>query len=96
MEALHQRGWTLGGEPSGHILTLDLCTTGDAIMAALQVLLAMQQADAPLKELASGITKAPQVLINVNVDSPAGICEHPQMVEAKQPMSSKWAHGGES
>ncbi len=83
MEALHQRGWTLGGEPSGHILTLDLCTTGDAIIAALQVLLAMQQADAPLKELASGITKAPQVLINVNVDSPAGICEHPQMVEAQ-------------
>lgn len=83
MQALHQRGWTLGGEPSGHILTLDLCSTGDAIIAALQVLLAMQQADTPLKDLATSITKAPQVLINVNVDSPAGVCEHPQMVEAQ-------------
>ena len=41
MEALHQRQWILGGEPSGHILTLDLCSTGDAIVAGLQVLLAM-------------------------------------------------------
>ena len=83
MQALHQRGWTLGGEPSGHILTLDLCSTGDAIIAALQVLLAMQQADTPLKDLATGITKAPQVLINVTVDSPAGVCEHPLMIEAQ-------------
>ncbi len=83
MQALHQRGWTLGGEPSGHILTLDLCSTGDAIIAALQVLLAMQEADMPLKDLATGITKAPQVLINVSVDSPAGVCEHPQMIEAQ-------------
>lgn len=83
MQALHQRGWTLGGEPSGHILTLDLCSTGDAIIAALQVLLAMKQADTSLKDLATGITKAPQVLINVNVDSPAGVSEHPQMIEAQ-------------
>jgi phosphoglucosamine mutase len=83
MQALHQRGWTLGGEPSGHILTLDLCSTGDAIIAALQVLLAMQQADTPLKDLATGITKAPQVLINVTVDSPAGVYEHPLMIEAQ-------------
>lgn len=83
MQALHQRGWTLGGEPSGHILTLGLCSTGDAIIAALQVLLAMKQADTSLKDLATGITKAPQVLINVNVDSPAGVSEHPQMIEAQ-------------
>ena len=83
MQALHQRGWTLGGEPSGHILTLDLCSTCDAIIAALQVLLAMQQADTPLKDLATGITKAPQVLINVTVDSPAGVCEHQLMIEAQ-------------
>jgi phosphoglucosamine mutase len=83
MQELHQRGWTLGGEPSGHILTLDLCSTGDAIIAALQVLLAMQQADTPLKDLATGITKAPQVLVNVDVDSPAGVCGHPLMIEAQ-------------
>ena len=36
MEALLERQWVLGGEPSGHILALDLCSTGDAIVAGLQ------------------------------------------------------------
>lgn len=81
MEALHQRQWTLGGEPSGHILTLDLCSTGDAIVAGLQVLLAMQDADVSLRDLAAGLTKAPQVLVNVVVDSPAEVSRHPQMLE---------------
>ena len=81
MEALHQRHWTLGGEPSGHILTLDLCSTGDAIVAGLQVLLAMQDADVSLRDLAAGLTKAPQVLVNVVVDSPAEVSRHPQMLE---------------
>ena len=64
MEALHQRQWMLKGEPSGHILTLDLCSTGDAIIAGL-VLVAMQDAGLTLSEVASGSTKAPQLLINV-------------------------------
>jgi phosphoglucosamine mutase len=82
MEALHQRQWVLGGEPSGHILTLDLCSTGDAIVAGLQVLLAMQDADVSLHDLASGLTKAPQVLVNVVVNSPAEISRHPDMLKA--------------
>lgn len=83
MEALHQRGWTLGGEPSGHILTLDLCSTGDAIIAALQVLSAMQKADVPLQELVAGIAKAPQVLINVDVEAPEAVAVHPLLTEAQ-------------
>ncbi len=82
MEALHQRQWVLGGEPSGHILTLDLCSTGDAIVAGLQVLLAMQDADVSLHDLASGLTKAPQVLLNVVVNSPVEISRHPDMLKA--------------
>jgi phosphoglucosamine mutase len=82
MEALHQRQWTLGGEPSGHLLTLDLCSTGDAIIAGLQVLVAMQDAGLQLSELASSLTKAPQLLINVYVDSPAAVCEHTDLVTA--------------
>jgi phosphoglucosamine mutase len=81
MEGLHQRQWTLGGEPSGHILTLDLCSTGDAIVAGLQVLLAMQDADVSLRDLAAGLTKAPQVLVNVVVDSPAEVSRHPQLLK---------------
>ena len=81
MEALHQRQWILGGEPSGHILTLDLCSTGDAIVAGLQVLLAMQDADVSLHDLASQLSKAPQVLVNVVMDSPAEVSCHPQMLK---------------
>ena len=81
MEALHQRRWILGGEPSGHILTLDLCSTGDAIVAGLQVLLAMQDADVSLHDLASQLSKAPQVLVNVVMDSPAEVSCHPQMLK---------------
>ncbi|NCF44777.1 MAG: phosphoglucosamine mutase [Proteobacteria bacterium] len=84
MQALHQRHWTLGGEPSGHILTLDMCSTGDAIVAGLQVLVAMQDADQSLRELAAGLTKAPQVLLNVVVDSPAAVSAHPDLVGATQ------------
>lgn len=89
MEALHQRQWTLGGEPSGHILTLDLCSTGDAIVAGLQVLLAMQDADVSLHDLASQLSKAPQVLVNVVMDSPAEVSRHPQMLK----LTAKYEQG---
>ena len=82
MEALLERQWVLGGEPSGHILALDLCSTGDAIVAGLQVLLAVKDADVGLKDFASGLVKLPQVLVNVVVNSPAEISRHPDMLEA--------------
>ncbi|HVH84070.1 MAG TPA: phosphoglucosamine mutase [Steroidobacteraceae bacterium] len=58
---------TLGGETSGHILCLDKTTTGDGLVCALQVLAVMQQTGRPLAELASGMQKYPQVLLNVKV-----------------------------
>lgn len=94
MQQLHQRGWTLGGEPSGHILTLDLCSTGDAIISALQILLAMGEADTPLQDLVAGITKAPQVLVNVKVDAPASVCEHPHMQEAQATFEQQLGNRG--
>jgi len=57
----------LGGETSGHILCLDKTTTGDGLVCALQVLTVMQQTGRPLAELASGMQKYPQVLLNVKV-----------------------------
>jgi phosphoglucosamine mutase len=57
----------LGGETSGHILCLDKTTTGDGLVCALQVLAVMQQSGRPLAELASGMQKFPQVLLNVKV-----------------------------
>jgi len=66
----------LGGETSGHILCLDKTTTGDGLVCALQVLAVMQQTGRPLAELASGMQKYPQVLLNVKVAKrfdPAGV-----------------------
>ena len=71
LEALRRRGWHLGGESSGHILCLDLTTTGDAIVAALQVLQAMHEREQSLGSLVSGMRKLPQTLKNVRVADPA-------------------------
>ena len=64
---LRDHGGELGGETSGHILTLDKTTTGDAIIAALQVLAVIRRTGRPLAELAAGMSKFPQVMINVRV-----------------------------
>jgi phosphoglucosamine mutase len=64
---MRESGSILGGETSGHILTLDKTTTGDAIVAALQVLAVMRQTGRSLAELAAGMTKLPQVMVNVKV-----------------------------
>jgi phosphoglucosamine mutase len=58
-------GWHLGGESSGHIICSDVTTTGDGIVAALQVLQAVRAAGRPLSELAAGMNRLPQRLVNV-------------------------------
>jgi len=65
LELLNERNWKLGGENSGHILTLDKHTSGDAIIAALQVLQSLRESGKTLAELGSGLSLYPQVLINV-------------------------------
>ena len=65
MELLQAKGWRLGGENSGHIICLDQTTTGDGIIASLQVLKAASRADKTLFELRKEIKKFPQILINV-------------------------------
>lgn len=67
MAELEQRGWDLGGEASGHIVLLDKTTTGDAIIAALQVLAVMVRSGQSLQELRSGMSIFPQHMINVRV-----------------------------
>ncbi len=65
LELLQQRNWKLGGENSGHILTLDKHTSGDAIIAALQVLQALQVSGKTLAEMGEALPLYPQVLVNV-------------------------------
>ncbi len=65
LEQLNKTGWRLGGENSGHILTLDKTTSGDAIIAALQVLHALKLSGKTLETLGKELVLYPQVLINV-------------------------------
>ncbi|MEY4720029.1 MAG: phosphoglucosamine mutase, partial [Pseudomonadota bacterium] len=68
MELLSEQKGTLGGEGSGHIICLDKTTTGDGIVAALQVLAEMRRTGKSLHELKSGMKKYPQVLINIRTE----------------------------
>jgi len=70
LESLRSRDWLLGGEASGHLLCLDLTSTGDAIVAALQVLSALASSGETLAEAKSGMQKLPQKMINVAVADP--------------------------
>ena len=67
LECMSERGWLLGGEASGHIICGDLTTTGDGIIAALQVLAAMVRSGDSLLALKGAMRKLPQTLINVTV-----------------------------
>ena len=67
MQELQARGWSIGGEPSGHILYLDKSRTGDAIVAGLQVLSCIAETGKSLRELVLDYTPFPQTLINVRL-----------------------------
>ncbi|MDE2441890.1 MAG: phosphoglucosamine mutase [Betaproteobacteria bacterium] len=77
VEMLNERGWCYGGENSGHILVLDRHTTGDGIVAALQVLAAFRQSGGNLKALLGGLVLYPQKLINVPVVHGFSWKDHP-------------------
>lgn len=82
MEALRDNGWTLGGEGSGHLICLDCTTTGDGIVAALQVLRAMVEQGKGLHELKLGMHKYPQTLINVRLAERCDPLGMPAVAEA--------------
>ncbi|MDP3744758.1 MAG: phosphoglucosamine mutase [Methylotenera sp.] len=76
LELLNQNNWQLGGENSGHILTLDKHSSGDGIIAALQVLHAVIQSKKTLGQLSAGLTLYPQVLINVTTQQKIDLNAH--------------------
>lgn len=65
LEKLQEKGWRLGAENSGHVILLDKTTTGDGIVAGLQVLTAMARNHMTLHDLCSGMKLLPQILVNV-------------------------------
>lgn len=71
LETLNEKGWTIGGESSGHIICLDRTTTGDGIVSALQVLAYLVKESMSLFEARSGMDKFPQLMINVPLQGAA-------------------------
>jgi phosphoglucosamine mutase len=65
LEEMKKSGYTLGGEQSGHVIMSEYATTGDGILTALQVLDRMATTGSSIAELASVMTRLPQVLVNV-------------------------------
>ena len=67
LEMMREHGCWIGGESSGHIICLDRTTTGDGIVAALQVVAEMVRSGRTLHDLKTGMTKFPQCMVNVRV-----------------------------
>ena len=76
-ERMEAEGWFLGGESSGHIICSDVTTTGDGIVAALQVLVALKDSGQTLAEFRSGMKKFPQRMINVTIAGKVNLADYP-------------------
>jgi len=94
MEALKQKGWTYGGEGSGHIICLDKTTTGDGIVSALQVVAAMLFSEMSLADLRKGVEKYPQLLVNVNFVPGSDPLNAPQVIQAVEEAEAELAERG--
>ena len=82
MELLLEKNLTLGGETSGHIINLDLTTTGDGIITALQVLETVLLTEKSLSELTSSVKKYPQLLKNIKFDTNVDITQNDELNNA--------------
>jgi len=82
MELLKENDWQIGGENSGHIICLDRVTTGDAIVAALEVLSVVRQSGEPLSKLRADMQMYPQVLKNVPLTKKVDISDNPAINDA--------------
>lgn len=94
MEKLLEKGWKIGAENSGHVILLDKVTTGDAIVAALQVLASVIDSDLSLHELSQGMTLYPQVLENVRFSGQTKPLESPAVLSAVKQVEAKLGDKG--
>ncbi|MHB2137081.1 phosphoglucosamine mutase [Pseudomonas monsensis] len=91
---LLERNWLVGGENSGHIVCFNHTTTGDAIIAALQVLMALKTRNQGLAQTRQALRKCPQVLINVRFGGGESPLEHPAVKEASARVTQAMAGRG--
>ena len=79
LEKLREGGWSLGGEQSGHIICKDLTTTGDGLISGLQVLEAVISSGDSLSVLKAGMTKLPQMLLNIPINRSIDVEHSPKL-----------------
>lgn len=94
MEMLKELGWRLGGENSGHVICLDHATTGDGIVASLQVLQAMVRAQTGLASLRGNLRLFPQRLVNVRFAGGVDPLQQPAVLKAVADAEDKLAGRG--
>ncbi|MEP7282812.1 MAG: phosphoglucosamine mutase, partial [Rubrivivax sp.] len=94
LEELVSRGWQLGGEGSGHILTLDCHTTGDGIVSALQVLRAVRETGRSLSDWLDAVALFPQNLINVRLNRLDGWQHNPHLQQERAAVEAELGNAG--
>jgi len=94
IEQLKATGWSLGGESSGHLICLDRTTTGDGVVASLQVLEAVMDSGKSLYELKSGMRKYPQVMVNVKIAKRQDVMANEAIRKAVEDAEQKLAGKG--
>ncbi|MDK9719127.1 MAG: phosphoglucosamine mutase, partial [Trichlorobacter sp.] len=94
VEEMRKGGYNLGGEQSGHLIFLDNNTTGDGVLAALQLLAVMRRREKPLSELAEVMIPLPQVLVNVRVRERQDIMTIPTVAAAIKGVEEKLGNEG--
>jgi phosphoglucosamine mutase len=95
VEAMREHGYNFGGEQSGHLIFLDHATTGDGLIAALQVVSALVLSERPLSELvATAMTRVPQVLLNATLKVRKPLAELPRAQRAIRAAEAELGSGG--
>jgi phosphoglucosamine mutase len=94
LEMMKENAWLLGGEASGHIICLDKSTTGDGIVAALEVLQVMHDSGKPLAELAAEMDTCPQMMINVEVTRGFNITDSKEINDAVRAVETDLGDNG--
>jgi phosphoglucosamine mutase len=94
VDEMRKNGYSLGGEQSGHLIFLDHATTGDGVLAALQLLAVVCRKGKPISELASIFEPVPQTLVNVVVKERRDLDELPGVVQAIRAVESKLGRSG--
>lgn len=94
LELLKARDWKIGGEPSGHVVCLDKTTTGDGIIAALQVLAIMVKKNKSLADLTTGLELLPQSLVNLKTEHAQQLAQDQRVIKAVDALSAELKNEG--